>query len=116
MDADDPITLTDACRIFSESKFTVSTLRAEASRGRLSIFRIGRRDYTTRRLMHDMVRRCHDDDPRRVSTLTNVSNGLSETEITSAALAALNQTAQALRKDSRDTSAKSISQGEATRR
>jgi hypothetical protein len=40
----DTITLRDAAKHFG---FTVSTLRAEADRGRLALYRIGKRLYTT---------------------------------------------------------------------
>jgi hypothetical protein len=109
MTDDDPITLADACRIFPESKLTVSTLRTEAARGRLSVFRIGRRDYTSRRLMLEMVRRCQDEDHRRDFTSMKGNSGLSEMDRSKSALAALNQTAQALRKGSLNTSATSTS-------
>jgi hypothetical protein len=46
--ADDAaVPLRDVPAMFPESRFTLSTLRAEATRGRLRVFRIGRRDYTT---------------------------------------------------------------------
>jgi hypothetical protein len=55
---DDPILLSEACKLFPRARLTVSTLRAEAARKRLDIFRIGRRDYTTARAMRRMVERC----------------------------------------------------------
>ena len=46
--ADDAaIPLRDIPALFPELRFTLSTLRAEAGRGRLRVFRVGRRDYTT---------------------------------------------------------------------
>jgi hypothetical protein len=53
---DEPIPLADACKLFPHARLTVSTLRAEADRGRLEIFRLGKRDYTTPRAMNEMVR------------------------------------------------------------
>jgi hypothetical protein len=41
---DEPIPLADACQLFPRARLTVSTLRAEADRGRLEIFRLGKRD------------------------------------------------------------------------
>jgi len=41
---DEPITLAKACDLFPHVPLTVSTLRAEAARGRLDIFRLGKRD------------------------------------------------------------------------
>ena len=52
---DEPITLAaEACKLFPRAKLTVSTLRADGGRGRLDIFRLGKRDYTTLRLMQEM--------------------------------------------------------------
>jgi hypothetical protein len=104
----EPITLADACKLYSRAKLTISTLRAEAARGRLDIFRMGKRDYTTPQAMQEMVRQCREDDPRRVSTSTTTEdNGLSETVRTVSAQASLNQTVQALKKGSLNTSEKS---------
>jgi hypothetical protein len=55
----DPIPLTEACKMFPLAKLTPSTLRAEANRGTLTIFRLGKRDYTTVADMRAMVRQCH---------------------------------------------------------
>jgi hypothetical protein len=96
---DGPITLRDACELYPKARLTVSTLRAEASRGRLDIFRLGKRDYTTAQAMREMVRKCQDEDPRRGSISTqDVTNGLSETAHASSARAALNQTVTALKR------------------
>jgi hypothetical protein len=90
IDDSEPIPLADACRLFPHAKLTVSTLRAEAARGRLDIFRIGRRDYTTTQAMKEMVRRCHAEDYRRdFTSIRPASNGQSETERISSARAAL---------------------------
>lgn len=95
---DEPITLAEACEMFPRSRFTLSTLRTEASRGRLDIFRIGRRNYTTPAAMRAMVRKCQDAARHRASTSTqDESNGSSETERASSAQAALNQTVAALK-------------------
>ena len=78
MSDDRPLTLREAAELY---RVKVSTLRAEAARGRLDIFRLGKRDYTTLDSLKVMVRKCHDEDPRRAFTSTqNESNGLSETE------------------------------------
>ena len=96
---DTAIPLRDVPSHFPESRFTLSTLRAEAGRGRLQVFRIGRRDYTTRADVLEMQRRCREDDPRRASTsIRNVSNGQSVTDRVSSALVAAKETAQRLRK------------------
>ena len=95
---DDPITLAEACAIYPRSRLTVSTLRGEAARGRLDIFRLGKRDYTTLKSMREMVRKCQEDGRRRASTSTQQgANGSSETARASSARAALNQTVTALK-------------------
>src|SRR5262249_46376823 len=94
-----PITLKEACALFPGARLTVSTLRAEAARGRLTIFRIGRRDYTTAEAMQEMVRLCQESARHRVSISTqNANSGQSETERASSALASLNATVIALKK------------------
>jgi hypothetical protein len=98
LDADEPITLAEACKLFPRAKLTPSTLRAEATkRKRLKIFGMGKRDYTTLRLMREWVRRCQEDDHRGPSTCE--VNG-SSTERLASAQAALNQTVQALKNGS----------------
>jgi hypothetical protein len=90
-----PITLAEAA---AEYRLTVSTLRAEAARGRLDIFRLGKRDYTTPQAMRDMVRKCQDAARLRASTSTNQeASGSSETDRASSAQAALSQTVAALK-------------------
>jgi hypothetical protein len=91
---DDPITLREACNLFPRAKLTPSTLRAEAyKRKRLKIFGMGKRDYTTLRLMREWVRRCQEEDHR--GSPTREVNG--STERLASAQAALNQTVQALK-------------------
>ena len=68
--ADDPITLAEACNLFPRAHLTVSTLRAERDRGRLNIFRLGRRDYTTEADMRAMVKSSKDESSRRVYAST----------------------------------------------
>jgi hypothetical protein len=89
LDNDEPITLVEACRLFSRAKLTVSTLRAEANRGRLNIFKIGRRDYTTIDEMKAMVRKCRDGD-RRYTSITQ--SNLSETQRATSAMNAVSNT------------------------
>jgi hypothetical protein len=92
-----PISLREAAELYH---LGVSTLRAEASRGRLDIFRLGKRDYTTVQAMREMVRKCQEEGRRRVSTLIgDGGNGLSETDRTSSAQAALKQTVTALKQN-----------------
>ena len=95
MNDDLPLTLKEAGDLY---RLKVSTLRAEASRGRLDVFRIGRRDYTTLEALKSMVRKCQEDARRRGSTSTqDASNGSSETERASSAQAALSMSVSALR-------------------
>jgi len=95
---DDPIPLSEAVSLWPTAKLTLSTLRAEAARGHLDIFRMGKRDYTTPKSMREMVRKCREEDRRRVSTSTHdAANGSSETAQALSAQAALNQTVAALK-------------------
>lgn len=102
---DDTITLKDAASHFG---FTVSTLRAEAGRGRLTIYKIGKRYYTTPGDIKEMVKQCRVEQKGRDFTLIRGGNsGLSETERASSALAAAKETALRLKNSSRSTSATS---------
>jgi len=110
----DPITLKDAASHF---KLTVGTLRAEAGRGRLTIYRIGNRDYTTPADVREMVNQCRVERKGHGFTLTrNASSGSSETDRASSALAAANETVLRLRNSSRNTSGTSISPSRQVRR
>ena len=111
MSDDEPITLAEACNLYPRSRLTVSTLRAEAARGRLTIFRMGKRDYTTIAFMRDMVRRCQDEDYRRDSiSMRQEANGLSETDNALPAQAALRRTVVALKQGIRVSRAKAHTQ------
>ena len=55
---DDPITLKEACEIVFRNQCRVATLRAEAKRGRLTVFKIGRSYFTTLRNVREMVEMC----------------------------------------------------------
>jgi hypothetical protein len=104
-----PLTLKEAGNLY---RLKVSTLRAEAARGRLDIFRLGKRDYTTLESLRKMVRKCQDAARARASTSTgNESNGLSETERVSSAQAALKQTVVALRSGLSNISGRSTGHG-----
>jgi hypothetical protein len=112
---DRPITLAEACAMYG-STFKPCTLRAEAGRGRLVIFRIGRRDYTTAQAMQDMVRKCQDAARPHGSTSTRPeANGLSETDRISSAQAALSQTLVGLKSVLPRTSGKNTGRGVARR-
>jgi hypothetical protein len=108
-DDEEPITLADACNLYPRAGLTVSTLRAEATRGRLVVFRLGRRDYTTPRDMRELVRKCRDEDYRRDCTsIRPEAGGSSETERASSARAALSATVTALKQGLPRISGKSI--------
>jgi hypothetical protein len=89
---DDPITLREACTLFPQAHLTVSTLRAENRRGRLMIFPIGKRDYTTLRAMREMVQLCQQSDKRR-KPVRNESSATARR----ASLAAANETVRMLK-------------------
>ena len=113
MNDNDPIKLKDAAE---EYGLTVSTLRAEAGRGRLAIYRIGKRDYTTRNDIREMVARCRVDQKGHGFTLTPpAGSGSSETDRASSALAAARETALRLKNTSRNTSATSTSRSRQVR-
>ena len=105
----EPVPLADACRMFPRIRLTPSTLRAEAARGRIDIFRIGRRDYVTLASIQDMVSKCHDEDRRRAFT-SMMANGASETAHIASGLVALSQTAMELKSGSPNSSDKSMNQ------
>lgn len=113
MNDDRPMKLKDAAE---EYGFTVSTLRAEAGRGRLAIYRIGKRDYTTRNDIKGMVEQCRVEQKGHGFTLIrDESNGSSGTGRASSALAAARETAQMLRNSSRNTSGASTSRNRQVR-
>jgi hypothetical protein len=110
----DPIPLKAAARQFG---FTLSTLRAEAGRGRLTIYKIGKRLYTSPNDIREMVKQCRVEQRGRDFTLTsNDSNGSSETERASSALARARESVARLKSISRNTSATSISLNRQERR
>lgn len=99
---DTPVTLADAAQHFG---FTVLTLRAEADRGRLVIYKIGRRYYTTPADIKEMVKLCRVERKARGSiSIRSAVSGSSVTERTSVALDALKQTLAGQKSSSRNTS------------
>ena len=100
-----------------EYGFTVLTLRAEADRGNLTIYKIGKRYCTTPADIREMVNRCRVDPKGRAFTLIrSASNGSSETDRALSAQAALQTTLQALKNNSRNTSGSNTNQRAAGRR
>lgn len=109
----DAITLKDAADHFG---FTVSTLRAEAKRGRLEIYMIGKRHYTTPANIREMVQQCRVAPKDRAFTLTrDAANSSSGTDRASSALAAAQETVLRLRNSSRSTLATNTSQNRRAR-
>ena len=104
-DLDELLTLDDACS-FLKGKGTAATLRAEQRRGRLELYKIGKRLYTTKRDLKEMQRKCRvpQEAPGSIST-NGASNGLSETDRISSVQAALSRTTKELTRSSRNTSA-----------
>jgi len=87
----------------------VYTLRAEADRGRLTIYKIGKRYYTTPGDVKEMVRQCRvDQKAPDFTSIRREINSSSETERASSALAAARETALRLKNSSRTTLGKSI--------
>lgn len=110
----DTITLKDAAQHFG---FSVWTLRAEADRGNLQIYKIGKRYYTTPADIREMVQQCRVERKVHGSTWTKTaSSGSSETERSDAAQAAARETVLRLRNSSRSTSVTSTSQSRQVRR
>ncbi len=102
----DTITLKDAAQRF---RFSGYTLRTEAERGRLAIYRIGHKYYTTPADIKEMVRQCRvDQKVRDFTSIRSAISGPSETERASSALAAARETALRLKNSSRNTLGKSI--------
>jgi hypothetical protein len=108
VDSDEnPITLRDACEVYFRNRIKVASLRAEAARGRLDIFRIGRTDFTTIKDLREMERRCRAEKQVRASISTrDASSGLSETARISSAQDALRRSVSALKGTSGNTLAR----------
>jgi hypothetical protein len=107
---DDPITLAEACELVFHNRIRVPTLRREKERGNLVTYRVGRRDFTTVRDVREMLQRCRDAGQHPGSTsIPGAASGLSATDQNSSALVALNQTVEALKGASPNTSPGSIS-------
>lgn len=114
MSNDRAISLRDAARDYG---FPVSTLRAEASRGRLTLYRIGKKLYTTPSDIAEMVQLCRVEPKAPAFTLIRTEgNGLSEMARVSSARDAANETVVKLKNTSRNTSRPSINRKQAGHR
>ena len=112
--ADDPITLRVAAHDFGLS---VWTLKAEARRGHLTIYRIGKKFYTTPNDVRQMVAACRVEPKVQGFTLIRSDGNLSsETARASSALAAAKETVAKLKNASRNTSGTSTSRNRQARR
>ena len=96
----DTITLRDAAQHFG---FTVSTLRAEADRGRLTIYKIGKRYYTTPADIREMVQKCRVEQKGRAFTLIRSEDNTSS-EMARASSERARQSLERLKSISRNTS------------
>lgn len=102
-DDTDPITLADACR--NHPSITPAVLLAEAERGNLVVFKLGRRWHTTPGDFKHMVERCRESRRVRASISTaSADNGSSAMVDPSSARAALQATIAAVKKPSPTTS------------
>jgi hypothetical protein len=116
---DTPLRLDIAARLaFPPGGMTASGLRREASRGRLTIERIAGKLFTTLRHIENMREQCRDrqrdhaygsnpSNEQRTESLSAGRRGSFATERASAARAALERTAQALKGRSANTSQQS---------
>jgi hypothetical protein len=94
---DTPITLKEACELYG-NRFKVSTLRAEAGRGKLRLFRLGRRDYTSPAFLREWIKRCQDDAAEQRGFTSTRQPRLSEKQQHAAASERLKETVQMLRR------------------
>jgi hypothetical protein len=113
---DDPVRLANAVRLFfpEGSGVTVATLRRAAAQGRLTVEKMNNKLFTTRLYIEEYRKACRvnqkgqDSDSNEQSTKTESSvgkrTGLSMTERSESALAALRRTNVALKKRSPTTS------------
>lgn len=104
----DTMTLKEASERY---RFPIATLRAEIGRGRLVVYKIGKRFYTTPDDIRAMVQECRVANHHHVSTSTRgEDNGSSATDRLSSARAALSQSVQRLKSSSPATLDKSTRQ------
>jgi hypothetical protein len=100
------LTLAEACRIFFRDKIKPASLRAEAKRGDLAIIRVGRHDFVTPAAIRDMraKKSCQESVNRPGSTSERTrAPGSSVTDRSQSAQAAVQTTAEALKRLSPNT-------------
>lgn len=108
---DTPLLMTTAARIaFPDGSVSAITLRAEAARGKLKIWRVGKKYYTTLAAIDDMVEKCHVPPKARTyicgDATAAILAGQFETEGMKSARAALLASVKELKKSSQLTSLK----------
>src|SRR5262249_51553019 len=104
---------------FPDGTVTVSTLRGEAAKGRLQIWRIGNKDFTTRRALRDMKNQCvlpsHPASSyAKPGKAIAGRSGLSRTSAAKSAQALAKASARQLKQRSRDTSSETEPSNSAT--
>lgn len=105
-----PMRLLDAARaVMGEDTPSAAWLRRQASEGKLALWRIAGKDYTTPTAIREMVQLCRAKQKELgsgyVQPQTSAKpHGLSSTEESRFALDALRQTAKRLKESSRTTS------------
>lgn len=111
--ADDPITLKTAAADFG---VPIGVLKANGVAGKLEIYKLGTRYYTTPTAVRNWVQSCRVEPKAPGFTLIRKGNsGSSETERASSALAAARETAAKLKNSSRNTSAQSTNRSRQVR-
>jgi hypothetical protein len=110
-----------ATRAFPDGSMTVSGLRKERDRGRLAVFMIAGKEYTTLDAIDEMIRLClvsprkapasgsNPSAPGRTAPSKRRSGASSTMEASSEALDAARRTVEALKNASRNTSPRSAS-------
>lgn len=106
---DDAITLKDAAQHFG---YSVSTLRAEAGRGRLTIYKIGKRYYTKPADIRKMVELCRVEQKAHACIVIRRAASTSS-ETARASLDSAQQALLKLRNTSRNTSQPNTAQRQA---
>lgn len=101
-----PISLREASTVVLRGNISVSALRAEARRGNLTTFKIGKNVYTTQAHIEEMMERCRVQPNQPASTTENqMTDGSFETEDETSGPDALDLIVDGLKKNSPLTSA-----------
>jgi hypothetical protein len=107
IDDDQPISLAKAAKLFFDGALTKSSLRTEARKGNLEIFRIANKDFVTRRGIRRMLEKCRVEKSRPDCGSAKIPEpGSSRTEASVSPQDALRAMLKAQKKNSTPTSAK----------